>query len=107
MSRSDRSSTLLLVLFVLLPVLLSVKDDKVVAEARMLQEERVLRHNGNCSAHSLPWQHRDVDAVDGDTRAGADFEEPQDAAQERALATPAAATDADLGTGGDVKAHAA
>jgi len=57
----------------------------------------VLRYNSHRSAHSLPWQSRDVDTVDCDARAGPNFEEAQDAAQERALPAPTAATDADLG----------
>lgn len=67
----------------------------------------MLRHNGHRGAHNLPRKRRDVDAVDGDARAGADFDEAQDAARERALAAVAAATDFDLGAGGGVEADAA
>jgi hypothetical protein len=50
----------LLLLFVLLPVLLWVKDDKVVAEARMLQEERVPRPSlSSSTAHYHVIQPKD------------------------------------------------
>jgi len=42
-------------------------------------------------------QRCDVNTINSDARDGADFEEAQDAAQERTLPAPTAATDADLG----------